>query len=50
MSELHPRRRDGRRPERANQLGMTVLEMLVAVLMLVVFTGVVAMVMERPFL
>ena len=45
MSELHPRRHV-RMPERADQRGMTVLEMLVAVLMLVVFTGVVAMVME----
>ena len=49
MSELHPRRRHVRRPERADQRGMTVLEMLVAVLMLVVFTGVVAMVMEFTF-
>ena len=32
-----------------NEVGMTILELIVAVLMLVVFTGVVAMVMEFTF-
>ena len=34
---------------RTNSKGMTLLETLIAVLMLVVFTGVVAMVMEFTF-
>ena len=46
MSEQQRQRRVLRKLKRADQLGMTLLEMLVAVLMLVVFTGVVVMVME----
>ena len=46
MNERQPLRRVFGQSGRTDQRGMTVLEMLVAMLMLVVFTGVVAMVME----
>ena len=49
MSERQPLRRVFGQSGRTDQRGMTVLEMLVAMLMLVVFTGVVAMVMEFTF-
>ena len=46
MAERQRLRRVFGQPGHTHQRGMTVLEMLVAMLMLVVFTGVVAMVME----